>query len=664
MPRKKREVKLFTLDTETIGLGGDIRRIAIYDGEKVTYGFSFPDVEGELIRAYNEGYSVHVYIHNLEFDARKMPEIFRKSNVNWNNTRIINGRYVTVACKYYTFHDSWRLLPNSLKDLSHDFDVEHGKLDLWDAVQKNYPQQYKDHVDFLARCDVNNPLYLEYLGYDVMSLYEVIETLMDVTGLSKGELVTKLTTASLSKYLFRKGYKGKSFITPGQKKTDFELITCFKLWNSQKFFSNGKDGIFLEKFVRKSYMGGRVEVFTPYLQRMIVAHAFHYDVNSLYPSVMIDNEFPIGDPAYYDGIEAQIIWDNWLSDKKGLGFVHAKVFVPKQNIPPLPTHNGKLVFLTGYLEGTWTYTELEYAVNCCGVKILEIIDIVHFKKTFKVFHNFISTFYRMKDEGKRTGNKALTKLAKLILNTAYGFLALIREREDVRNISDLEKYEDVLNYVNEELGYINIDTVVVSDTVQPQIASYVTSYARLVLLDGLRTQDKKGKVFYCDTDSIVCSAPMPKEKVDKYQLGKWDLEGELKGAFFLLPKVYYEITTENENVKFKGVSRDVQKTFHYDFYKNLYERFCSGDGGKILVEQDKEMLRSISYMQKTRQDLNKIEHRSKELNLDNNHKRKIDFKGNTSEPWHMESLEQFLQFDLSRKILEYKKYGNLINTCI
>ena len=78
MPRK-RPKKLFTLDTETYnGLKGVLKRIAIYDGVDVIYGYTFEDVERVLKSSYKDGYKPIVYIHNLEFDARKIPSIFNK----------------------------------------------------------------------------------------------------------------------------------------------------------------------------------------------------------------------------------------------------------------------------------------------------------------------------------------------------------------------------------------------------------------------------------------------------------------------------------------------------------------------------------------------------------------------------------------------------------
>ena len=78
--RKKKPIKLITLDTETYdGLKGKLKRIAIYDGEEVHYGYQFSDVEPFLLQYKKEGYAVHVYIHNMEFDLRKIPEISTKA---------------------------------------------------------------------------------------------------------------------------------------------------------------------------------------------------------------------------------------------------------------------------------------------------------------------------------------------------------------------------------------------------------------------------------------------------------------------------------------------------------------------------------------------------------------------------------------------------------
>ena len=427
MSTKKRIPKILTLDTETIELDGALKRIAVYDGKQVLYGYSFADVEWKIVEYYNRGYMPHVYIHNADFDMRKTPEIWEKGNVVWSRTKKIGTKYAKVTCRNYVIHDSFKLLPMALAKLSKDFDLEHGKLDLWEEVKKAYPGQYKNAVDFLNRCDPNAPIYLEYLGYDVLSLYELLEKLIEVSGIPEEQIIGCLSTASMSKYLFKNGYKGEPFGNP--EKTDYEILSDCKAWGSKKQMKFADISYMeVEYKIREGFYGGRTEVFTPVLNECFdlegnrLIAAYHYDVNSLYPSVMIDNDFPVGYPEYEtDPHIISMNWEDWLEQHRGLGFIKARLYVPPQTIPPLPAKIGKLAFVTGHIQGTWTYNELEYAVKNCGVEITDFIEQIHFKKTAKVFKNFVSRFYKMKEDGKKGGNASLTAFAKLILNTAYGW---------------------------------------------------------------------------------------------------------------------------------------------------------------------------------------------------------------------------------------------------
>lgn len=660
---KKRPVKILTLDTETIGLDGALKRIAIYDGQTVTDGYIFRDIEHIIEKYYSMGFMPHVYIHNADFDLRKTPEVFERGNVVWSMTKKIGGKFAKVTCKHYIIHDSYKILPKSLEKLSEDFELEHGKLDLWEEVKQTYPGQYTDKVDFFIRCDKDDPVYVKYLHYDVISLYELLEKLCEVAKLDQEELIHILSTASLSRYLFKNGYgPDVKFVDPVSGRSDFDILTVNKSWGSTKQMKeNNISYLECEYVMRSGFYGGRTEVFTmecaPGKPGEIMA--FHYDVNSLYPSVMIDNEFPYGYPEF---IENEIIikhdWERWLKYHRGLGFITADVFVPQQEIPPLPARMGKLVFVCGHISGTWTYKELEYAVKNCGVQITKFHYMVHFHKTYKIFHNFVKCFYEMKNQGKKDGNESLTSFAKLILNTAYGWTVLRRDDKTAfRDIKDLEKWKDkpAFKYVNEEMGYFEIQDQVHADTIQVQVGAYVTSYARLVLLDALRKQAEKGTVYYCDTDSIVCSEPLPPEMIDKYELGKWDLEAELYSGLFLQPKVYTEnkkLTqkqidkglSESHTIKFKGVSRKRQAELNSRFYGQIYDLMKQETYTELPIEHGSERLPSLSVAFKNHKDPNQLQIVDKKIKIGTKQKRKFDMKNNVSEPWFMSSLEEFESF--------------------
>lgn len=631
----KKPVKIITLDTETYnGLLGKLKRIAIYDGEKVHYGYSFPDVENILVNYKMMGFQVHVYIHNAEFDLRKIPELFDGSRVYWKKSLIINGRIATLACHNYTIHDSFKILPMSLHDLSKNFNVEHGKLVLWEEVEKTYPGEYKDIVDFLDRCPVDDELFLTYLGYDVLSLYEVLEKVMNVSGLSPGEFVKCPSTASLSRYIFKHGYKGTKFESDTGR-SDYEMLCLY----------NWRDNLEVEEFLRLAYCGGRTEVFTPRLN----SPGFHYDVNSEYPFVMSNGNalYPVGKPRFMDepGMVKET-YENWKEDRNGLGFINCRVFIPNQFIPPLPVKMGKLVFPCGEVYGVWTYEELEFAEKECGVKILEYYACCHFDLTYPVFKNFIETMYFLKEEGTKTGNMALRTLAKLIYNTGYGYTGMRRDdKSSLDSIENVDKY-DTITFADDDLGFIEVPTEITAEYIQVQVASYVTSRARLVLLKAMKDIEKRGgTVFYCDTDSIVTDIELSPELVDSAKLGYWDCESKPEKGLFLKPKVYTELFEEKKpTIKFKGISKETQSELDFAYYEELYQELETQEKEFVIVEKNKLLMRSIMYMKKKHLDSDYYETRDKKMNLNTVEKRAMLYAENKTEPLFFHNIEEFENF--------------------
>jgi hypothetical protein len=678
--KKEKPVKIITLDTETYeGLIGKLKRIAIYDGNKVTYGYNFLDIEPVLLDYYNLGYDVHIYIHNIEFDARKIPEIFDESRIVWGKCFVINNKLATIKCKYYTFHDSFKILPMSLKQLSgtKGFDVEHGKLDLFEAIQTHYPNQYDirnkvltpvkinkkvlydeytgepvmEHkilqretlVNFLDKCPVDDDLFLEYLGYDVLSLYEILQKLMTVAYMEEKDFCKIISTASLSRYFFKNGYNGKQFMCGSQKAYD---LLCSFVYNNYPE---------LEEFLRDAYCGGRTEVFKPFLE----GNGKHYDVNSLYPYEMKIKLFPIGRPDHtINSDKAEKIFKKWLTDHKGIGFLSCEIYIPKQHIPPLPAKMGKLVFPCGHIYGVWHFEELEYAINNCGCRIEEYREVIIYSRTEPIFKEFIECFEKIKIDSEQEGNYALRTLAKLVMNTGYGYTATIREKEKIMSIKNLPNHRQDVKYINNIDGYIVCNTKMTAEYIQVQVAASVTAYARLDLLRGLRNANEKGNVYYCDTDSIVTDISLDNSMVDKYQLGKFKLETEPKRGLFLKPKVYAEVfeetdkssgvTTSYDTVKFKGVSKDTQEQLTYNDYEYLLTELKAQNKKSVTVEHDKIVQRSIMFMKKTNLDWGYYEQRDKVFNLDmSKDKRRTFYEQNKTEPLYFNTTKDFENFSFA-----------------
>lgn len=642
-----KEIKILTIDTETYrGLIGGLKKIAIYDGQEVVYGNSFSEIS-YVIENYNRiGYDTHVYIHNLEFDLRKIPEFLEKGFINWKNSLLINGKVAKIDTQLCTLHDSFKLLPLSLKKLSESFEVENGKLDLVDEIIKRYKEYivYKDNeidrnatlVNFLDKCEIDNDLFLEYLGYDVISLYEVLERFRNLLKMDLKDFVKRVSTASISRFVFKNGFHGKNFKGEFSSKTDYEMLCSYK-WQYD---------LETEEFIRMSYCGGRTEVFIPKLLKK----GKHYDVNSLYPSQM-KGEFPIGKPAMmYNSNKAKRTYEKWKKNREGLGFVNCAVFIPIQNIPPLPVKMGKLTFPCGYVFGTWTYEELEYAERECRVKIIEFYACCHFRQTYPVFERFIDTMYKIKEQATKDENEGLRTISKLLQNTGYGYTGMRRDDKTALDFVENAELHDKISFIDSELGFLEYPAQINADYIQVQVASYVTSRARLVWLKAAKhIEERGGNVYYGDTDSIVTDIELEKEFVSKTELGKWDLEKEPCKGLFLKAKVYVELLEGGESkVKFKGIGKDTQKDLNYNYYEKLYLALETGQKDYVVIEKNKLQLRSIMYMQKNHLDADYYETRDKKFNLKQKDKRIIDYTNNTSKPHFFNSLEEFENFNYNK----------------
>ena len=200
------------------------------------------------------------------------------------------------------------------------------------------------------------------------------------------------------------------------------------------------------------------------------------------------------------------------------------------------------------------------------------------------------------------------------------------------------------------MGFIEVPADVKAEYIQVQVASYVTSRARLVLLKALKDVERRGgEVYYCDTDSIVSSIPFDESIVHESHLGFWDCENKPARGIFLKPKVYTETIEKDgkqkDNIKFKGVSRDTQKELDFDFYEHLLHELQDDQDDFVIVEKNKTLMRSILYMKKNDLESDYHETRDKKMNIHTVEKRVINYKENWTMPHYFETIEQFENFN-------------------
>lgn len=415
-----------------------------------------------------------------------------KLNILYNNSNVF---YFSIEKnkRYLKFYDSYAILPLSLYELTRYFEVNYQKLDL--DREKIYEIYQKDRE-----------LVLKYLMHDVMGLYQVLVKFYNIVSELGGEVRKTLASTSFSilkHYLEKKNIKYPTIDSP--------------------------------KF-RQCYYGGRVEVFIRYGKNL-----YYYDFNSLYPYVMSKFEYPISKPLK-EKPEYALDYDT--------GYVLAKVKVKDCDIPPLPLKiNDKLIFPIGEFTSWFILPEFKYAIENELLEDYKIFELYVFESD-RIFDEFIKDLYNKRLEAKQKGNKALDLIYKLLMNSSYGKFGEKTEKERIKLLSENE--HDLLfeAQLYHDSGLVKLKEKIRLKHVNVAIASHITAYARITLLDKMYHILNKGyNVWYCDTDSIVTDLKM----CSSNKLGELKLEYEIEEAVFLLPKVYaLKLKNGHEIVKAKG----------------------------------------------------------------------------------------------------------------
>lgn len=345
---------------------------------------------------------------------------------------------------YIRFRDSYRIIPVTLKKITHTFGVKN----------------LKGEIDFSA-IKLNQETR-KYLKDDVLGLYQSIKKFENEIINLGGEL--KLTIASTAMDIFKRRFMKENWI--------------FKTYPEH------------DNFVRSGYYGGRTEVIIKHLK-----NGYYYDINSLYPYVMKENFFPVGSP---------FMVDNYRYDPSDEGMIEIECYIPKDfNIPLLPQHiDNMMLFTTGKISGVYPMPFLR------KLKELNIDFICHRALLFgkeKLFEDYVKTLYEFRLKHK---NDALGLISKLLLNSLYGkFAQKIMRKNFFVNPSEIELMEYINNEI-EIFNYNEIKDVWFYETtldlnyILPAISAYVTCYAQLELYKYL----ENFPVYYCDTDSIFTTA--------------------------------------------------------------------------------------------------------------------------------------------------------------
>lgn len=515
-----------TLDIET-GREGQVLDVAIYDGAETRFFSSWDTFIAFLIDHKEDKVFRKFIAHNgggfdwVSFVDHLTQRTKIKYEAIMSQSKIV-VLYVFLDGARFEFIDSSNVLVNaSLADLSKLFKVEHGKLD---GVNRQ-------DIEGEKRRDPER--YYEYLRLDVVSLFEICKAFEKYLGI----YFFPITAASLALYLYRRRFQKHILFKPSDR---------------------------VDKFISEAYAGGRVEVFRPGEHEEVNV----YDVNSLYPSVMRDVEYPVGTP---------VVATKFHPERIGVYKVRFKQL--DRTIPPLLWHKDELNGLEFVYEGTGYFFDPEIRLALDHGVEIEVEKGYVWLRSAPLFKEFVEFYYKMREDNKEydpeTGHykdNAIGYICKIMLNSLSGKFGQKENKYVLTRLnyselmSLLEDPEASVKEYDPKRGLYEVSRPRRIHHRIVNLAAQVTSLGRVALNSEIISNAER--IVYCDTDAVHIRGELEPWKVST-ALGAWKLEASGHGIY--TGRKQYVI---NDKIRFKGMK--LKDTL--------------GDGRKILSEADLRLI--------------------------------------------------------------------------
>jgi hypothetical protein len=239
-----------------------------------------------------------------------------------------------------------------------------------------------------------------------------------------------------------------------------DSIETFAIYRSQYMKNNTVNQVTgqVEAFIRNSYTGGATEMYIPSFDSVHSGNKLYcYDVNSLYPYIMANNDLPSGAITYIEGniIETH---PHLLADK--LGFYYCKVVAPTPSggqysleHPIIQIHNDETTISPlGTFEATLYSQEIINAIKF-GYKF-EIINGYYFESKVNLFKEYISDLYSVRTQYPKGHSMNLS--AKLLMNSLYGRFGLV-DKFDKTLILTKQEFNKLSNNIRKVKNIHNVE---------------------------------------------------------------------------------------------------------------------------------------------------------------------------------------------------------------
>ena len=581
-------------------------------GDKLYWGL---DMES-FFETLKENKMNTIYFHNLSFDGnfiykwlldekdynfinqddpKNEGHILEPGEFKWTcdereNIYILNVNYQGFIIK---FLDSWKVLMSSVEDLGANIGLEKLEID------------YDKYGVFKHKKEVPKKL-IKYLERDIDV---VINTIIKAFGIYE----KKITRASMAYNDFQKYYNDNS-----KTKRQFSIDFGGNMWDYRLRQNVWRNVLTREQwlFINKSFQGGYTNWNQKITNKLIeVKNGVSNDINSLYPSIMMNKKIPYGKPFYNKPLGKNIVALKCILIQNAI--------LKDKSYPPLikkkagKYQEAKYLKEVKYEEYTFWQEELEFIKKYYHIDYVEIKTM--YFKTKWVFRDWLNEKKELKINAKdpleRDFHKGIynSTYGKFAQNIKIGSRIFVKDGLKVKKIENIKYLVDNNDKVVKKLPK-NVLRYGKEGTIKHEpffhetdrykhiaVASYITSQARLVLWDAIF---KNLDIWlYSDTDSCYFSESPKNIEIHNSKFGAWKPEHKFNKIKVLRAKAYIFNATHawknNKWVKYNklvkkisGISKEGKAKINFDnFYlgsiiKDGKRNVKNVKGGKIIYTSD------------------------------------------------------------------------------
>ena len=304
---------------------------------------------------------------------------------------------------------------------------------------------------------------------------------------------------------------------------------------------------------REGYYGGRTECFFVGKRKDTFTLL---DVNSMYPSVMADYQYPrrLLSHTRHANLEDLAIWLQQYS-------VCARVIL-RTMLPFAAVRAGrKLVFPIGEFECILSTPELRYAL--AYAEIVAVIEVAVYEQAL-LFSAMMRDLYVKRIQARDSGDRVTAFLYRKMMNSFYGKWGQDGAKwNEIDHIADLScrrwmeiDYDTGTVIWRRQLGGLVQEKGCDEESKDsfPAIVGHVTAYARIKLWELIRLAGVE-HVYYVDTDSLLVDRDglaRLASRIDPNTMGLLSIKGEYDDIEIWGSKDYRFGSKERH----KGVRRD------------------------------------------------------------------------------------------------------------